>query len=300
MIVDGHKSTGAAACWLCGYEPLDPITGIRPETEREFAYVRCRNCGLTRLAESISDASLQELYSHQYQPCCVEFVAGRRTLLSRVHELNFRRVAREIERRVGVGRLLDVGCGAGVFVSAMARRGWQVAGLEPNVQLAQALQWRLRADIRVGRLEEPPRDWGPFDAVTLLDVLEHVPDPRRALSAARSLLREGGALAILTPNIASLEYRLFGKHWFGFQAPDHVWLFTPESLTRLVEESGYREVALVRAPISYAWSSLLSVLRLRRVPTVVDTVLKVALGVPLGAASLIRGGPSQLELYARR
>lgn len=287
-------------CGICGNEALEHINAVKPGTALEFPYRRCLHCGTGQLVERPTETAIQALYQTEYRPCCMDFGSGDRSLLARLHQLNFERIARRIEAKTSGRRLLDVGCGGGIFLSTMRARGWDVAGIEPNEQLAAALRTQLQLDVHAGRVEEAPERWAPFDVVTLFDMLEHVPEPRTALAKAWTLLKPGGMLVILTPNMGSLEYRVFGKYWYGFQAPDHLWLFTRHSLTQLVTDVGFIAPKIEPSAVSYAWSSIRSAAGLSRIPEAADALLKGVSAVPFGLAGMLSNAPAQLELYTWR
>ncbi|MGD9696732.1 MAG: class I SAM-dependent methyltransferase [Thermoleophilia bacterium] len=107
------------------------------------------------------------------------------------------------------GRVLDVGCGTGFLLEQLAARGYSGVGVDlspESVELARArlaelaVGDRLRAE--VGSAYEPPE--GPFDLITLTDVLEHLEDPRASLRAAADRLAPGGLIVVNTPNRRSL------------------------------------------------------------------------------------------------
>jgi 2-polyprenyl-3-methyl-5-hydroxy-6-metoxy-1,4-benzoquinol methylase len=102
------------------------------------------------------------------------------------------------------GRLLDVGTGSGDFVAQMQELGWQAAGLDPDPVVVRAASSSLGRDIALGTLEEAAFAEGSFDTVTMSHVIEHLPDPIRTLVECRRVLKEGGRLVLLTPNIDSL------------------------------------------------------------------------------------------------
>lgn len=287
-------------CPICGGTlegrfPALPLAG-----RTLFRYVRCGQCGLARLDEKRSPDELRKLYETVYELTSAEFTSGRESLLSRVRELNFRLIARRIETLTPPGQLLDIGTGAGVFLAVMRRRGWQVAGLEPHRESARGLREVHGFDVREGTLEEAPEDWGPFDVVTMLDVIEHLPDPAAALAQAGRLLRPGGVLVLTTPNVTALEHRLFGRHWFALQPPDHLWLFSPESLKLLVTAAGFSGVTLANSPVSYAWTSLRRKFGISPLPDPVDAALKALAALPMGPIGMLSAAPANLELYARR
>jgi 2-polyprenyl-3-methyl-5-hydroxy-6-metoxy-1,4-benzoquinol methylase len=137
------------------------------------------------------------------------------------------------------GRLLDVGSGNGEFLARMRGLGWNVVGIEPDLTAAQVSRDTYGLTIYSGSLERVDLSAQPFDAMTLMHVIEHLSDPMQTLRSARDLLRKGGRLVILTPNIASLGHRWFRDHWRGLEPPRHLFLFSTESLRRLVENAGF-------------------------------------------------------------
>ena len=115
------------------------------------------------------------------------------------------------------GRVLDVGCGTGFLLEQLAKRGFSGVGIDLSPESIAHTQQRLKAlgvDDRlraeVGSAYEPPE--GPFDLITLTDVLEHLEDPRACLAAVRPQLAEGGLLVINTPNRRSLPG---GRRWLS-------------------------------------------------------------------------------------
>ena len=143
------------------------------------------------------------------------------------------------------GRLLDVGCGTGDFVELASQQGWQAQGVEPSRLACE----RARArgfTVFNGTLEAfaTGEQRGAWDAVSLLNVLEHVPDPARYVARCRELLRPvTGRLAVVVPNDFSeaqtAAARALGteRRWW-VAAPDHINYFDFASLERLLEGEG--------------------------------------------------------------
>jgi SAM-dependent methyltransferase len=135
-------------------------------------------------------------------------------------------------------RVLDIGCGDGRFLAAMRARGWTVAGIEPDPAAVRAARGR-GIDVHVGVLDDVELPDASFDVVTMSHVIEHVPDPVRALSSSLRLLRPGGRLVAVTPNASSIGLRSFGKAWAGLDPPRHLVLFTPRALARCAGAAGF-------------------------------------------------------------
>jgi ubiquinone/menaquinone biosynthesis C-methylase UbiE len=141
------------------------------------------------------------------------------------------------------GRLLDVGCGTGDFLSEMQQqRGWSVMGLEPARHAARYAHDEEGLSVLAGVLNQAPLADQSFDAITFWDVLEHVYHPRAVIAEAARLLRPGGVLVINHPNIESLDRRIFGRYWLGYELPRHLYLFPAALLRQLMAEQGLYEV----------------------------------------------------------
>jgi SAM-dependent methyltransferase len=142
-----------------------------------------------------------------------------------------------VRSKIAGGRLLDVGCAYGFFLQE-ARAHFDVAGIE----VAQdAVEHCRRNELHVlpGVADKDNlQRLGKMDVITLLDVIEHVPDPAATLSLCAAHLNPGGMLMLTTGDFHSLVARLSGRHWRLMTPPQHLWFFTPESMKRLAQGSG--------------------------------------------------------------
>ena len=120
------------------------------------------------------------------------------------------------------GSVLDVGAGIGDFLAAMRDRGgWEVRGVEPSLVAAKRARAVYNLDIDIARLDEVSYPPESFDAVTLWEVLEHVPQPREALCKIFEILMSGSVAVMSIPNRDSIDARLFGPGWIGLDIPRH-------------------------------------------------------------------------------
>src|SRR5436190_15748012 len=129
------------------------------------------------------------------------------------------------------GRVLDVGCGAGEWLSWMRELGWDVQGLDFDPGAVRSAQTK---DLRVacGSVEDQNYPATSFDAVTLNHVIEHLPDPVGTLKECARLLKPGGKLVVVTPNGVSLAHRHFKEYWRGLETPRHLHIFSPGSMSK--------------------------------------------------------------------
>ncbi len=115
----------------------------------------------------------------------------------------------------GAARVLDVGCGSGVLLARMQSLGWQVEGVEVDPDGVKAARAR-GVPVRLGMLEKQGFPDNHFDAVHSAHVIEHVYDPLSLLRECHRILKPGGTLVILTPNIASIRTQAV---WLGLAEP---------------------------------------------------------------------------------
>ena len=140
------------------------------------------------------------------------------------------------------GAVLDVGSNVGMFAS-VAQTEFDVVGIEPSRTAADLARSRYGAPVEVGSIYEHRSDFvGRFDAVTLFDVFEHLPDGKKALRQCLKYLAPDGHLFLSTPNKSSWVARLAGRHWHYIDLKEHIALYNRFNLTKLVNGVGFRLV----------------------------------------------------------
>jgi SAM-dependent methyltransferase len=137
------------------------------------------------------------------------------------------------------GRVLDVGCGYGFLLAALEAAGYEAHGIEVSAHAAEQARRRIRGQVIQQGAEEPfPFPDGHFDAVTLLDVIEHLAGYPAALASCARCLRPGGKLFVITLNAHSLARPLLGRRWAWHQDPTHVHMFSARMLRQGLEGAG--------------------------------------------------------------
>jgi 2-polyprenyl-3-methyl-5-hydroxy-6-metoxy-1,4-benzoquinol methylase len=139
------------------------------------------------------------------------------------------------------GRVLDLGCGHGGFLVYMRELGWRAEGLDPDSE-AVARACEAGVDARVGTADHLTAEDGPYDAITLHHVIEHIHDPAKALARIRERLKPGGTLWIATPNVNAPGHGMFGTNWIALDTPRHLILLSRAGLTELLRSCGFHRI----------------------------------------------------------
>lgn len=209
----------------------------------------CQKCfiGITSPLPSLKE--LTTLYSSEgYRAASgVKF----NELLERLIYLFRLRRKKLIKKYIGRGRILDIGCGRGLFLTIMKNDGWTVTGTEFNEETASYASRAYGIDVKTGT----PSEWGfpeeSFDVITVNHALEHVRNPAEILVTCSRLLRKGGLLVIAVPNISSLQAAAGKSAWFHLDIPYHLYHFSEEGLAGLLEKSSFHISRIRRFDLEY-------------------------------------------------
>jgi SAM-dependent methyltransferase len=205
---------------------------------RLFHIVECSRCALIRLDPMPDAGEIASFYPPNYWWESDRSPSGRLAEIYRrlvlMDHVHF--VTHDIDRSAPV---LDVGCGGGLLVHALRKKGLKAHGLDPSGVAARRARGRYGLTVTQGRLPDAPFAAGTFGAITLCHVLEHVPDPMRILEELARLLAPGGKLFVQVPNAACWQFLLLGKRWSGLDVPRHLIHFRSVDLEALLEATGF-------------------------------------------------------------
>lgn len=196
--------------------------------------VRCGGCGLVYVNPRYKSKLVLEGYTQGEDPMFVSQAKAR--------ERTFERCLKILERYWGSaprGRLLDIGTAAGSFLHVAKKRDWDVHGCELNGWLCEWGKKHYDLSIQQGEIFNLEYPDNFFDVITLWDVLEHTPSPRRVIEKCRQLLRPGGMLVVNYPDIGSWISKAMGRRWV-FLLSVHLYYFTRGSMRRLLQECGFQ------------------------------------------------------------
>ena len=237
-------SGSAVSCALCGARK-----SRRLYTKFDYGIEKCRRCGLIYAnprapEEKILARYTSEYFWNEYLPAAgapggevdLEFYDQR-------HASMLAWIRRHAPRGQ---RMLEVGTGAGLFLKAAQRAGWDTAGLELSVEGSAFARDRLGLDVRTERAEAMSFPRASFDVAVMFDVIEHLFDPVAVLEATRRAVVPGGLLVVSTPNYNALSRYILGRQWAVLSPLEHVYYFTQRTLTAMLRKGGWDGVVAER------------------------------------------------------
>lgn len=225
-------------CLICGSSQRLPflIVPNRFEPGEKFTLVQCRKCGFVYLNPRPDSQLIGKYYEdEQYQPHRLH----EQSLLDRMYKFvriwNNRYKRYLIEANIRKGVLLDFGCGGGEFAAQMSRAGWQVSGVEPAPGPRQhAVEQGLSVKANIDEVTQK------FDVITLWHVLEHIHQARELIGKLQERLTDSGILLLALPNLKSSDARAYQSNWVAYDAPRHLYHFSPVDVKRLCAQYNFQ------------------------------------------------------------
>jgi len=229
-------------CPVCDSTDIKNILSVKDHmvSGETFAIAECNSCSLRITQDAPDEASIAPYYKSE------DYISHTNTskglinhLYQFVRKRTIRNKRRLVEKTTGLkkGTLLDVGSGTGTFVNEMKQAGWQVTGLEPDIEAK-----KIGRELYGLELEDASNFFqlatGSFDVITLWHVLEHVPDLTACMQQLKSLLKENGKLIIAVPNYTSKDATLYKEYWAAYDVPRHLYHFSPRSMQVLMKKNG--------------------------------------------------------------
>lgn len=137
------------------------------------------------------------------------------------------------------GKLLEIGCGSGMTLANLKSLGWDAEGIDFDSKAAESANLNFNITVKSGSLREVNYEANKFDAILMSHVIEHIFDPVIFLTECSRILKPGGKLVILTPNINSIGFKRFSRNWVHLDPPRHLYLFSIQTLRAIAIKAGF-------------------------------------------------------------
>ena len=202
----------------------------------KFQIVNCTKCNLGSLWPQPTIDEIHSFYPKDYYgDGGSKFSSIIEPLVRMIGARSAWFVARSIRRS---GRVLDVGCGRGITLRALAEAGYETHGFEVSKHALRGIDSRVQV-IVANSLKEATYPEHHFDGLLMWHVLEHVPEPSETLREAWRILKPGGVVIVAVPNYSSLQAKCSGAAWFHLDPPRHLYHFPIAALEQMIKDVGF-------------------------------------------------------------
>jgi len=237
-------------CAVCGKHD---VTHLYTVGTRHI--VRCNHDGLVYVDPQPSDATLNRWYNEGYFTDTKRqhddylgyyaYLDEKPLLLS-----YFKKKIASIEKIIPQGTLLEVGCGYGFFLEAAQGTNFAVTGID-IARDAVSYAKQHGGNARVLSLTPDSFSKNTFDGVVAFQLIEHLRNPSTFLRTAYTITRPGGMVLFTTPNEGGYLKQLLGIRWLGFRHREHLYFFSPKTITALLTKAGFTDIQTVGDEIRF-------------------------------------------------
>lgn len=249
-------------CPVCKSEDFEYVFDVKDYTvsQESFRICHCNNCTLRFTNPIPKQESIGKYYQSE------EYISHSNTskgLINRVYKIVRNRTLQEKRNlimqstQVERGRILDIGCGTGEFLSTLKKKSWNVTGIEPDEGARQMAINNFGisvfpAEELMGLAEEK------YDALTMWHVLEHVHELDAYIEKIRKLIKPDGLVVIAVPNYNSHDAEVYEKVWAAYDVPRHLYHFTKQSMSTLLGRHKMKLESIKIMPFDSFYVSMLS------------------------------------------
>ena len=248
-------------CIVCGHKDfkLEITVNDHVVTKEDFELHCCSTCGFVFTANAPLETNISKYYesenyiSHSDTTKKFEdkiYYLVRQIMLSRKYQLI---------KKLDAGKdIIDIGCGTGYFLNYMKHKHYKTFGVEVSKKVREYAKAKFQLDIR------SPEDFlngalkTKVSFISLWHVLEHLYNPERYLQVIRTLLKDDGYLIIALPNLTCFDANYYKSFWAGYDAPRHLWHFSPDTIATFAQNHGFKTIKMKRLPFDAFHNSMLS------------------------------------------
>ena len=211
-------------CIVCDSTKLKDLSGYE-----KVGLCQCGDCKMVFMKEIPTLDQLTECYKN--------YSYDKAVFVSPITIKRYNEILDGFEKYRSTGRLLDVGCGVGLFLEVAIARGWEVYGTEYSERAVEICESK---GINMKRGALAAKDFGglEFDVVTSFEVIEHISNPQEDMREIITLMRKGGLFYCTTPNFNALMRYYLKTDYDIIGFPEHLSYYTPSTLRFICERMG--------------------------------------------------------------
>jgi SAM-dependent methyltransferase len=226
-------------CIFCGIESSQVVI-----EENGYLGKKCPQCGLIYVSPRPSlDETVQLYWGDQAHISSESHISD--AFQKRLYARHNLRVIRPVVKR---GALLEIGAGAGYFLDEARKTGFHPFGLELNPVQAGFIRTELKIPCEESPLSTSLFEGKKFDVVYHCDVIGHFFDPIADFRLMNTIMKDGAFLIFETGNLGDVD-KLYFKYFQRFQYPDHLFSFSTDSLSKLLDRTGFEVLEIYRYSI---------------------------------------------------
>ena len=212
-----------------------------------FNIVRCDSCNLLFLNPRPAKEDIAIFYPTDFhrQDCSLSY-----KIIEPLFKIAQESIINSIKNLKKNGKILDIGCGNGDFLLAMKGAGYDVWGIEPSRDSQRYCNEQLKGRIFYNTLEDTKLEQETFDIITMFHSLEHVYNLDGLFKGINRILKNDGIIFICVPDTDFFESKLFGPYYYNLEAPRHLYFFTKNSLSMLLDKYGFKPQKFIKETFS--------------------------------------------------
>lgn len=203
-----------------------------------FQFVQCNNCDLIYVNPQVRKEVLKIFYTYKSQANDMWIDVLLTDMQQEFNKKYYNEVLDMINMSINKGKLLDVGCSIGDFLACAKQRGFECEGIELNSKAVKYARTR-GIDVKQKTLEDLDVKESMYDIITLLGVLEHLPNPKDILISINSILKPGGFIFVAVPNVYSFVTAIIKEKAKTFDGRNHLICFSVKTLQNILQSTGF-------------------------------------------------------------
>jgi len=257
------------SCNLCGSQNIDFLFYSQNthgryilDKKNDFLVLKCQDCGLIFLPDIVINEEYYKKYYEQgyYNQQGKKGNVILNKILVSISSFSFKNKQRIISKIIDTSEkisIMDIGCGAGTFLSYLDSKKFDKTGIEINIEGYEATK-KQGINVFNKDISEINFDEKKFDVISLWHVLEHIKDPKLLFENIKNNLDNNGIIIFQIPNTGSAGFKYGKKNWFHMDSPRHLMLYNIKSVKKLCELTGFEIISIKNEfydyPLDLFWS----------------------------------------------